>query len=328
MRRRVSPAPALLATTALMALTMLAGCATFGGNVKGSFSCEAPDGICAPSSSIDDRALAMITGEGVPGETVPAASSPAVRSRVKASRVAAAGSSVPLSQVDPRRTQERVLRIIFQPYIDGRGRLHEASAVHAVVQSGEWEQQTLAGSVPLPDRDAAIASGPNGSLAEAVDRADLAGADAILADPNVPDPAAVAAARARRADPIKAIQNDVATRLSPKAGRTPVSPSTAASADRQVEGESPSAMAPAPVSGGDGTGSEPAAAPAHLATKPKGIGEAIGRIKGSPEYQAAARKAESDAMSAAAGAASPQTPVKARSTVRAPGFPAAAPGEN
>ena len=30
---------------------------------KGSFTCQAPDGICAPSSTIDDRALAMISGD-------------------------------------------------------------------------------------------------------------------------------------------------------------------------------------------------------------------------------------------------------------------------
>ena len=48
---------------ALTSLMMLAGCATFGGNVRGSFSCAAPDGICAPSSTIDDRALALISGE-------------------------------------------------------------------------------------------------------------------------------------------------------------------------------------------------------------------------------------------------------------------------
>lgn len=41
----------------------LAGCSTMGTNVSGSFTCNAPDGICAPSTVIDDRALAMISGE-------------------------------------------------------------------------------------------------------------------------------------------------------------------------------------------------------------------------------------------------------------------------
>ena len=48
----------------ILAGTGLASCTTMGGNIKGNFSCVAPDGICAPSSTIDDRALAMIAGEG------------------------------------------------------------------------------------------------------------------------------------------------------------------------------------------------------------------------------------------------------------------------
>ena len=41
--------------TAILALT-IAGCATLGGNVKGDFSCRAPEGSCAPTSMIDDAA--------------------------------------------------------------------------------------------------------------------------------------------------------------------------------------------------------------------------------------------------------------------------------
>jgi conjugal transfer pilus assembly protein TraV len=43
----------------LLALT--SGCASFGTNINGSFRCEAPDGICAPSTAIDDTALSEIT---------------------------------------------------------------------------------------------------------------------------------------------------------------------------------------------------------------------------------------------------------------------------
>src|SRR3546814_7366088 len=49
----------LLLSTALA----LGGCAALGGNVRGDFSCAAPDGVCAPSATIDDRALAMITAD-------------------------------------------------------------------------------------------------------------------------------------------------------------------------------------------------------------------------------------------------------------------------
>jgi conjugal transfer pilus assembly protein TraV len=40
--------------------TALGGCTTLGTNVAGSFRCSAPDGVCAPSSVIDDSALARI----------------------------------------------------------------------------------------------------------------------------------------------------------------------------------------------------------------------------------------------------------------------------
>lgn len=43
-------------------LAMLEGCASMGGNVKGNFICRAPDGICSPTSNIDDQAIASMTG--------------------------------------------------------------------------------------------------------------------------------------------------------------------------------------------------------------------------------------------------------------------------
>src|SRR3546814_9561508 len=64
-RRRLSLACALTLCSAVA----LGGCSTFGGNIRGDFSCAAPDGICAPSSTIDDRALAMISAEGTDGDT-------------------------------------------------------------------------------------------------------------------------------------------------------------------------------------------------------------------------------------------------------------------
>lgn len=39
---------------------LLSGCSTLGTNVSANFRCNAPDGICAPSSVIDDTALARI----------------------------------------------------------------------------------------------------------------------------------------------------------------------------------------------------------------------------------------------------------------------------
>jgi conjugal transfer pilus assembly protein TraV len=51
----------LLNNSPLLAAVLLApACTSLGTNVSGSFRCEAPDGICAPSVAIDDRALTEI----------------------------------------------------------------------------------------------------------------------------------------------------------------------------------------------------------------------------------------------------------------------------
>jgi conjugal transfer pilus assembly protein TraV len=122
------------AGTLLAATTALSACATLGGNVKADFACRAPDGTCAPTSTIDDAALALIAGEGATvtpaGPYSPTQTSP--RSTL--------ASAVPI------RSNEKVLRIVFPAHIDGAGRFREASAVHAVVERGAW---MAAGSVAV-----------------------------------------------------------------------------------------------------------------------------------------------------------------------------------
>ncbi len=325
----------LRGSCAMAALAVLSGCATFGSNVKGSFSCTAPDGICAPSSSIDDRALAMIAGEGAIDEPSPARASRVRGPSLRSSHITSAGRGMPVPQIDARRTQERVLRIVFQPYIDERGRLHEVTAVHAVVQSGEWQQQLLANASSIPDRNAMAVVAPPNSLADAVDRAELADRVAGSVDPNRPDPAVVAAARARSSDPVKAIQDDVAARLAPKTGHNPAQPAAEASKrraeSRSVDGAAPVAPAtdakalatrPTPTAQ-----SETAAAPISLPKTAVGA-EAAARVKASPEYKTLAAQAESDAKAAALTGTVPAQEGKAQPTVRAASFPAAVPEEN
>ncbi|RSV41784.1 conjugal transfer protein TraV [Sphingomonas sp. ABOLE] len=286
----------------VVGLAALSGCTTFGGNVKGNFSCSAPDGICAPSSSIDDRALAMIADSAGSSELSPAGGSQAQEPTARVPRKASAVQPLPLGQADARRTQERVLRIVFQPYIDDRGRLHEASAVHAVVQRGEWHQEVVANSTSLPDRNAMRAPAPAESLADAVNRADQ-GSVAFAVDPDLPDPAAVAAARARAVDPVAAIKSEVAARLAPKAGRTP----RAAPGAEGVATPQPAALAPK-ASSDVGKGK---------------VGAAGRPEKQAPPANAATAIAAADEPLAPAG--SPPVP---KPTVRAPGFPSAGPEDN
>lgn len=66
--------PALLLAIAVPAL--VAGCVSLGGNIKGNFVCRAPDGICAPTSKIDDQALAVINAPAA-SDALPATASTA-----------------------------------------------------------------------------------------------------------------------------------------------------------------------------------------------------------------------------------------------------------
>lgn len=83
----------------------LSGCASFGGNISGSFDCRAPGGTCAPTSAIDAEA----TGEGVSILAAP-------------SRAA-----MPIGPIG------RMLRVVLAAYRDAEGRMHEARVVHVAL---------------------------------------------------------------------------------------------------------------------------------------------------------------------------------------------------
>lgn len=209
----------------ILAGTGLASCTTLGGNIKGNFSCVAPDGICAPSSTIDDRALAMIAGEDGDRMITPAGpySVPATDDRggqsIAARSVAGGFQS---AAATPARSQERVLRIVFPAQIDGAGRLREQTAIHAVVQRGEWQRELASNVVATTPAEVATAAGGD-TLLGAVDRADppITG-DADGVDPDMPSAAAVAAVRAP-ADPVGDIKDQVARQLARNTRRVPVS---------------------------------------------------------------------------------------------------------
>ena len=61
-RRKASGLTRAASVAALgLAATQLAACTSlFGGNIKGSFACSAPNGTCAPSTVIDEQALSVI----------------------------------------------------------------------------------------------------------------------------------------------------------------------------------------------------------------------------------------------------------------------------
>ena len=97
---------------------LLAGCATFGTNVEGSFQCRAPEGSCAPSHIIDARAAGEIRQAETPPNTIPTP------------RMVAPG--------DQARTAERTLKIVFPARVDETGTLHDEAVAWTVIENPRW----------------------------------------------------------------------------------------------------------------------------------------------------------------------------------------------
>jgi conjugal transfer pilus assembly protein TraV len=105
----------ILACSALAA--MLGGCATFGTNVEGDFSCRAPKGTCAPTHVID------------------AAAAP---DRQLAAEVAAARVGAGIEPGDTERTSERTLKVVFPAHVDESGVLHDEAVAWTVIERPRW----------------------------------------------------------------------------------------------------------------------------------------------------------------------------------------------
>ncbi len=141
----------LLPFTLAVACLPLAGCMSLSGNIKGSFSCSAPGGTCAPSSMIDDRALALISGGA---DVVPAGPAAHTRQSGHALRVANAG---PVT-----RTNQKILKIVFPAHVDAHGRYHETAAIRTVVDNGIWVAEAESRSVQTAS--AALTSSTEGDV--------------------------------------------------------------------------------------------------------------------------------------------------------------------
>lgn len=115
------------ASLALGALALTSGCTTFGSNINGSFKCEAPDGVCAPSISIDDKALSEIT-QADANELMAPAGPYKVDDGDGGRAQMANAQGVIASQ-----NQGYQLSIVFPAYTDVAGVTHERRAVAAAV---------------------------------------------------------------------------------------------------------------------------------------------------------------------------------------------------
>lgn len=106
----------ILASACLAVLT--SGCATFGTNVEGDFTCRAPKGDCAPSQVIDARATKDLSASGPVHDGL--------------------RPPVSVASGDQGRTSERTLRIVFPAHIDETGTLHDDAVAWAVVENPRW----------------------------------------------------------------------------------------------------------------------------------------------------------------------------------------------
>ena len=106
----------ILASACLAVLT--SGCATFGTNIEGDFTCRAPKGDCAPSQVIDARATRDLSATG------PVQDGPR--------------PPVSVASGDQGRTSERTLRIVFPAHIDETGTLHDDAVAWAAVENPRW----------------------------------------------------------------------------------------------------------------------------------------------------------------------------------------------
>jgi len=293
----------------LLGAGALAGCTTLGGNIKGDFACRAPDGICAPSATIDDQALALISGED--GDRLVAPAGPYLEPPAEGRGFQKASA--------PVRTRERVLRIVFPAQIDAAGRLHEQTAVHAVVEQGNWAEALAASAIATSREDVAAATGADTLLA-AVERADPPLIDMLPIDSGVPSAEAVALARsqtgparAASTDPVGDIKDQVTrTLLTPRGTPTALPPAkrapTAAANVTPAQAATPAAAPPAPVAS-DHSSPRPVASTAPSIAVPKFATPegkaAIAAVAANPAIRAGLDRGESEANMAAQNPAVP-----------------------
>jgi conjugal transfer pilus assembly protein TraV len=217
----------VLNTTAVLAASVsLGACATLGGNVKGQFSCRAPDGVCAPTSTIDDAALALIVGDDGVTKTGPYTPEP---TRQRAIPIVSTGpvrfgetgqSGEALSSSEPVRSSEKVLRIVFPAHIDELGRYRESTAIHAVVERGAWMTAASAPSEPVRRASAAFGD-TNGGWS-----------DSSVSDSRSLGDLASAAPEVRFPDPVAAIDAQNATSEKTALAIVPVKPAVPVSVNQ------------------------------------------------------------------------------------------------
>ncbi|HUD94866.1 hypothetical protein [Sphingobium sp.] len=110
----------------LGAVLITPACTSLGTNVSGSFRCEAPDGICAPSVAIDDRALAEIVDSEERERAAPAGRFSVDDGEPGGRAVADGGAGGDEAQAMAPAYR---LNVVFPTYTDIAGAAHERRTV-------------------------------------------------------------------------------------------------------------------------------------------------------------------------------------------------------
>ena len=269
-----------------LAATQMAACTSlWGGNIKGNFACSAPGGTCAPSTVIDDQALAVIQNAR---PMVPASGpyfQPQSRGSAQSARLMPTGSGrIAATATGVAHRERRVLKVVFPSYVDGSGNFHEPRVVHTVADAGGWmqlsgggsgEQGTVQGQA-TPDAAAPLAAQPAHPVSDpptagSREPGGQAGLPGQIAPPSgaLPDPRVVAEARVKGAassagSPVDAIRAEVEAKLGGTAkGGQPSAPSPAQGGGAAKAGDA----APAAAQGAT-QGAAQAPAPAPTAANP------------------------------------------------------------
>jgi conjugal transfer pilus assembly protein TraV len=191
-------------------LLLLSGCAMLRDNVKGSFACQAPQGTCAPSSTIDDAALqAILTEDAAP---IDHASTRRGRAEASARPASKARWAARTQMGTPHGS--RVLRIVFPAHVDRYGQLHEAAAVQVPLSDPEpvptlAEQEGVAPTGTTRDLLGLAAEAPELALGEVAPQA------SSVPSAIPPQAAPVSKPAMPAASPVEVIKAEVAAVLAP-----------------------------------------------------------------------------------------------------------------
>ena len=185
----------------------LGGCSTLGTNVSGSFRCAAPDGICAPSTVIDDTAIARIEetssldllNPAGPYQMDDGIAAPVHSLQLASAQTASAPPSYTLS-------------VVFPGYTDVSGSVRERRVIKTVAdlpgRGDAMEMLALRGSQPSRNRGL-LAAAESAPPVLALSANNLGGIPAEPTQPTSPEEAVSLEAN----NPITRIEEQVNERL-------------------------------------------------------------------------------------------------------------------